>query len=96
MMFSLAGIAWLATPTRPNVATIADSAIASGTSAATSDPRTSIRTMIVSGIEIMPALPRPPAISSSIALSVDAPTDSSVTPACRASTFSTAAASLSM
>lgn len=59
MMFSLAGIAWLARPTRPNVAAMEESAIASGTSDATSDARTSIRTMIVSGIEIMPALPRP-------------------------------------
>ena len=52
--------------------------------------------MIVSGIEIMPALARPPLISLSSALSVVEPTDSIDTAPCRASAFLTAAAILSM
>ena len=57
------------------MAAIDESATSSGISAATSEPSTSIRMMIVSGIEISPALPRPPWISLSSALSVETPAD---------------------
>ena len=87
---------WLANAIRPNVAITDVRPTSSGISAATSDPSTIIRMMMVSVIEIRPTLPSPPWISASSALSVDSPTDSMVTPACRVSTFSTAATSVSM
>ena len=71
MMFSLAAMPWLESATRPNAATTDVSPTSSGMSAPTSDPSTIRRMMIVSGIEIMPALPRPPWISLSSAFSVD-------------------------
>ncbi len=51
----------------------------------TSAPSTIMRMMIVSGIEIMPALARPPLISLSSAFSVETPMLSKVRPGCRAS-----------
>ena len=50
----------------------------SGIIAAVSEPSTSISTRIVSGIEISPALARPPWITASSSFSVDTPTDSIV------------------
>ena len=96
MMFSLAAMPWLENATRPNAATTEVRPTSSGIIAPTSEPSTIIRMMIVSGIEIMPALPSPPWISASSAFSVETPTESKVRPGCRASTLSTAASILSM
>ena len=74
MMSSSAGTPWLASATRPEVATIEVSATSSGIMAAVSEPSTSISTMIVSGIEISPALARPPWITASSFFSVETPT----------------------
>ena len=96
MMFSSAGTPWLASATRPEVATIDVSATSSGIMAAVSEPSTSISTMIVSGIEISPTFARPLWITASSFFSVETPTGSTVRPAWRVSTLSTAAAILSM
>ncbi len=60
MMFSLIGTPWLANAIRPEAATTEVMPSSSGISAATSDPRTIIRMMIVSGIETRPAVFSPP------------------------------------
>ena len=91
MMFSLAAMNWLEIAIRPMAATTEVMPSSSGIEAATSDPSTIIRMMIVSGIEIRPAFASPPLISASIAFSVDVPTDSTVKPGWRASTLSMAA-----
>ena len=96
MMFSLAAMPWLESATRPNAAITDVRPTSSGISDATSEPRTIMRMMIVSGIEIIPALPRPPLISASSAFSVETPMLSNVIPGWRAATLSTAAVILSM
>ena len=96
MMFSSAATPWLASATRPVVATIEVSATSSGTMAAVNEPSTSISTRIVSGIEISPTLARPLWMTASSFFSVETPTDSIERPAWRVSTSSTAAAILSM
>ena len=75
MMLLSAGMPWLESASRPVVAAIAESATSSGIRAATSEPSTTIRMMIVSGIEIRPAFASPPWISLSSALSVETPAD---------------------
>ena len=96
MMSTSAGTPWLAIATRPEVAAIEVSATSSGIMAAVSEPSTSISTMIVSGIEIIPALARPLWITESSFFSVSTPTGSTEKPAWRVSTWSTASAILSM
>ena len=96
MMFSLAGMPWLEKATRPDAATTDVSPTSNGIIEPTSAPSTIMRMMIVSGIEIMPALARPPWISLSSAFSVETPMLSKVRPGCRASVVSTAATILSM
>ena len=80
MMFSLAGMPLLESARRPVVATTDVMPRSSGISAATSEPSTTIRMTIVSGIEISPAFASPPWISASSALSVETPSESIVKP----------------
>ena len=96
MMLSLAGTPLLESARRPVVAATAVMPRSSGISAATSEPSTNIRMMIVSGIEMSPAFASPPLISASMALSLETPSESIVKPGWRASTSSTAATIESM
>ena len=96
MMLSLAGTPLLESARRPVVAATAVMPRSSGISAATSEPSTNIRMMIVSGIEMSPAFASPPLISASMALSLETPSESIVKPGCRDSTWSTAATIVSM
>ncbi len=59
----LIGTRRLANPIRPIVAITEVMPRSSGIRAATNDPRTIIRTMIVSGIDTSPAVLRPPWIA---------------------------------